>query len=42
MYHSVATTLVALAGIDLLKFDGRYTYETLNLLSSILRSFGLI
>jgi hypothetical protein len=34
--------LIILAGIDLLKLDGTYTYAVMQMATSLLRSFGLI
>jgi hypothetical protein len=39
----VAThALIVLAGFDLLKLDGTYTYAVMQMVTSILRSFGLM
>jgi hypothetical protein len=42
MLRSATIALVVLAGIDLLKSDGAYTYAFIQMASSVLRSFGLM
>jgi hypothetical protein len=42
MLRIATHTLVLLAGIDLLKFEGTHTYAALQMATSILRSFGLM
>jgi hypothetical protein len=42
MLRIATHTLVVLAGIDLLKFDGTYTYAAMQMVTSMLRSLGLM
>jgi hypothetical protein len=42
MLRIATHALVVLAGIDLLKLDGKYTYAVAQMLTSMLRSFGLM
>jgi hypothetical protein len=42
MLRIATHALIVLAGIDLLKFDGTYTYAVMAMATSLLRSFGLL
>jgi len=42
MLRIATHALVVLAGFDLLKCNGTYTYAVMKMLSSMLHSFGLI